>query len=86
MTGTTIYICSAIRAALLTLSSHAVSLRLVLQCQNSLQGPSIHNRVQLFWVPGHCGINRNEGKMVWRELDQKPASAGRNLVCPCQSH
>jgi hypothetical protein len=37
-----------------------VSSKLVLQCRNSLQGLSIHNRVQLFWVPGHCGIIRNE--------------------------
>jgi ribonuclease HI len=42
--------------ALFELSSHTVSLRLVLQCRNSLQGLSIHNRVQLFWVHGHCGI------------------------------
>jgi hypothetical protein len=37
-----------------------VSSRLVLQCRNSLQGPSIHNGVQLFWLPGHCGIIGNE--------------------------
>jgi hypothetical protein len=44
----------------LELSSHTVSSRLVLQCRNSLQGLSIHNRVELFWVPGHCGIIENE--------------------------
>jgi ribonuclease HI len=60
MTGKTICICSDSQAALLALSSHTVSSRLVLQCQNSLQGLSIHNRVQLFWVPGHCGIIGNE--------------------------
>jgi ribonuclease HI len=32
----------------------------MLQCRNSLQQLSIHNRVQLFWVPGHCGIIGNE--------------------------
>jgi hypothetical protein len=32
----------------------------MLQCRNSLQGLSIQNRVQLFWVPGHCGIIENE--------------------------
>jgi hypothetical protein len=53
MTGKTICICSDSRAALLALSSHTVSSRLVLQCRNSLQGLSINNRVQLFWVPGH---------------------------------
>jgi hypothetical protein len=38
----------------LALSSHTVSSRLV------LQGLSIQNRVQLFWVPGQCGIIGNE--------------------------
>jgi hypothetical protein len=37
-----------------------VSPRLVLQCRNSLQGISIHKRVQLFWVLGRCGIIGNE--------------------------
>jgi ribonuclease HI len=37
-----------------------VSSKLVCQCGNSLQGISIQNRVQLFWVPGHCGIIENE--------------------------
>jgi ribonuclease HI len=63
MTGKTICICSDSRAALLALSSHTVSSRLMLQCRNSLQGLSnchIHNRVQLFWVPGHCGMIENE--------------------------
>jgi ribonuclease HI len=60
MTGKTVCICSDSRAALLALSSHTVSSKLVLQCRNSLQGFSIHNRVQLFWVPGHCGIIGNE--------------------------
>jgi hypothetical protein len=44
-TGKTICICSDSRAALLVLSSHTVSSRLVLQCRNSLQGLSIHNGV-----------------------------------------
>jgi hypothetical protein len=62
MTGETISICWDSRTALLTFSSHTVSSRLVLQCRNSLQGLSIHNRVQLLWVPGHghCGIIGNE--------------------------
>jgi hypothetical protein len=60
MTGKTICICSNSRTALLALSSHTVSSRLVLQCRNSPQGLSIQNRVQLFWVPCHCGIIGNE--------------------------
>jgi hypothetical protein len=60
MTGKTVCICLNSLAALLALSLHTVSSRLVLQCQNYLQGLSIHNRVQLFWVPGHCGIIGNK--------------------------
>jgi ribonuclease HI len=60
MTGKTICICSDSRAALFSLSSHTVSSKLVLQCRNSLQELNIHNGVQLFWVPGHCGIIENE--------------------------
>jgi hypothetical protein len=60
MTGKTINICSDSRATLLALSSHTVSSRLVLQCRNSLHGLSIHNGVQLFWVPGHCAMIGNE--------------------------
>jgi hypothetical protein len=60
MTGKTICICSDSRAAFLALSSHTVSPRLVLQCRISLQSLFFQNRVQLFWVPGHCCIIRNE--------------------------
>jgi ribonuclease HI len=56
----TICISSDSRVALLALSSHTVSSRLVLQCRNSLQGLFTHSRVQLFWIPGHCGIIGNE--------------------------
>jgi hypothetical protein len=59
MTGKTICICSDSRTALLAFSLHTVSLRLVLQCCNSLQGLSIHNRVQLFLVPSYCGMVGN---------------------------
>jgi ribonuclease HI len=60
MTGKTICICSDSRVALLALSSHTVSSRLVLQCWSSLQRLSTHYRVQLFWVPGHSGIIGNK--------------------------
>jgi ribonuclease HI len=60
MTGKMICICLESWAVLLALSSHTMSLRLVLQCRNFLQGLSIQNTVQLFWVPGHCGIIGNE--------------------------
>jgi hypothetical protein len=56
MTGKIICICSDSKAALLALSSHTVSSRLVLQCLNSLHGLSTHKRVQRFWVSVHCGI------------------------------
>jgi hypothetical protein len=60
MTGETICICSDSWTILLALYLHTVSSRLVLQCPNSLQGHSIQNRVQLFWVPGHGDIIENE--------------------------
>jgi hypothetical protein len=56
----------------------------VIKAGASVPKLSIHNRVKLFWVPGHCGIIGNE------EADglagSKSTSAGRNLVCPYQSH
>ena len=55
-----ICICSDSRASLLALSSYTISSSLVSECWHSLQGLSTHNRVKLFWVPGHCDINGNE--------------------------
>jgi hypothetical protein len=52
----TIWICSDSRTALLSLTAHTVTSKLVLECQSSLQGFSTHNRVQLYWVSGHCCI------------------------------
>jgi hypothetical protein len=80
MTGKTNCICSDSWAALLVFSSQTVSLRLVLQCQNSLQGLSFRNRVQLFWVPGHYGIIGNE------EADDLAGVGSKSNFCglePC---
>jgi hypothetical protein len=55
----------------------------VLQCQNSLQGLSIHNRVQLFWVPGHCAINTKTqifGKSILGVSEYEEMSAGGFFV------
>jgi hypothetical protein len=48
------------RAALLAHKSYAVSSRPVLQCEDSFQELGLSNRVQMVWVPGHCGIHGNE--------------------------
>jgi ribonuclease HI len=85
MTGKTVCISSDSRVALLAFSSHTVSSRLVLQCRNSLQGLSIHNKVQLFWVPGHCGITGNEETDSLAGVGSK-SSFCRNLVYPYQGH
>jgi ribonuclease HI len=68
------------RAALLALSSHTVSSKLVLQCRNSLQGLSIHNRVQLFWVPGHCGLIGNEEADSLAGVGSKSRFCGPELM------
>jgi ribonuclease HI len=80
MTGKTIWICSESRVALLALSFPTVSSKLVLQCRNSLHGLSIHNRVQLLWVPGHCGIIGSE------KTDDLAGMASKSNFCgpePC---
>jgi hypothetical protein len=66
----------------LALSSHTVSSRLVLHCQNSLQGLSIHNRVQLFWVPGHCGIIGNDEADDLAEMGSKSSFCGPEPCLP----
>jgi hypothetical protein len=56
--------------------------RLVLHCRNSLQGPSIHNRVQLFWIPGHCGIIGNEEAHDLVEVRSKSSFCGLEPCLP----
>jgi ribonuclease HI len=75
ITDKTICICSDSWASLLALASHTVSSRLVLQCRQSLQGLSIHNRVL-----GHCGIIENE------EADDLARVGSKSSFCdlePC---
>jgi hypothetical protein len=58
--------------------AHSVIEVSVLQCRNFLQGLSIHNMVQLFWVPGHCGIIGNE------EADDMAGVGSKSSFCtPC---
>jgi hypothetical protein len=77
-----ICICSDSRPALLALSLHTVSSRLVLQCRNSLQGLSIHNEVQLFWVPGHCDIIRNKEADGLAGVESKSSFCGPEPLLP----
>lgn len=49
------------QAALLALKSSKCESKLVWECVASLRELAArHNRVMLFWVPGHCGIEGNE--------------------------
>jgi hypothetical protein len=82
MTGKTICTCLDSRAALLALSSHTVSSRLVFQCRDSLQGLPIQKRVQLFWVPGHCGIIGNKDAAGLAGLGPKSSICGPEPCLP----
>lgn len=49
------------QAALLALKSSKCDSKLVWECIASLRELATrHNRIMLFWVPGHCGIEGNE--------------------------
>ena len=58
--GKHIYICTDSRAALLALNSTRVNSALILDCKNTLDRLCESNRVNLVWVPAHCGIEGNE--------------------------
>lgn len=48
------------QAALNALKSATCTSKLVWECVQSLQELSCRNQVNLYWVPGHCGIDGNE--------------------------
>lgn len=48
------------QAALAALKSYTCTSKLVWECVTLLQEMSMTNTVNLFWVPGHCGIEGNE--------------------------
>lgn len=58
--GAHISIFSDSQAALLALSSWSFSSKLSLECFDTLQKLSMRNRVTLFWIPGHRGLEGNE--------------------------
>lgn len=55
-----ICICSDSQAALNALKSKTYTSKLVWECVELLQQLSCRNKVNLYWVPGHCGIEGNE--------------------------
>ncbi|XP_062716992.1 retrovirus-related Pol polyprotein from type-1 retrotransposable element R1 isoform X2 [Aedes albopictus] len=55
-----ICICSDSKAALNALKSKVYTSKLVLECSKLLQQLSCRNKVNLYWVPGHRGIEGNE--------------------------
>lgn len=48
------------QAALNALKSMTYTSKLVWECYKQLQQLSCRNKVNLYWVPGHCGIEGNE--------------------------
>ena len=48
------------QAALKALKSATCTSKLVWECVQSLQTLGCNNQVDLYWVPGHCGIDGNE--------------------------
>ena len=55
-----IRICTDSQAAIMALSSHKVTSRLVWECIKTLNELAEHNKITLMWVPGHCGVEGNE--------------------------
>jgi hypothetical protein len=75
-----------------SLSSNTMSPRLVLQCRSLLQGLYIHNRVQLFWVPGYCGMIGNEEEDGLAGVGSKsnfcgpePCLSALHFICVCST-
>jgi len=58
--GASVAICSDSQAALKSLSSAKVTSALVAQTVDELQLLSVHNKLRLLWVPGHCDFEGNE--------------------------
>jgi ribonuclease HI len=58
--GQEIAILSDSQAAIRALSSNVISSRLVWDCRDQLNELGTGNRVTLYWVPGHIGVDGNE--------------------------
>lgn len=59
-TNKTIYFCSDSQASLKALDKVVSNSKLVLECKMLLNVLGGHNKVNLIWVPGHCGVEGNE--------------------------
>ena len=58
--GCNIVICSDSQASLHALCSPESKSKLIIECKLRLNSVGRLNRVELIWVPGHCGIDGNE--------------------------
>ena len=78
-TGRNIYIPSDSQAASKALYNFQINSKLVLDCHQSPVKLAEHNRIQLVWVPGNKGTDRNE--MANQSVNKAPHIHLLDLTC-----
>lgn len=81
-----IAILSDSQAALRALSSDKISSKLIWECVGKLQELGRHNKVNLYWVPGHVGIEGNEIADQLAKLGASTPLQGPEPYCGISHH
>lgn len=76
-----ICIMSDSQAALNALKSSTCTSKHVWECVQSLQNLASRNQVNLYWVPGHCGIDGNERADMLARLGSSHQFTGPEPFC-----